>query len=227
MTYVSQFYHTFTRPTGGTEDRRARSVSRNRGAMQRLMEESRRTRSVSSLRQDQRPESPPIENDNPFKTVEIQKPYKDFENLSVTRRSKKKSKDSKPRVRSLFIDNLDREFPIIEEVESDTNGCKPRHVLSYSSYAMPYRSCGTLASLSYSEGLNSMNSIHNLVSDRSDKDKSDKRKSSLRQSTKKFTNFVKSGVEKLQGGERKSSKKSFESKMKHNENSFSTKHSIT
>ena len=190
--------------------------------METLMEESRRTRSVSSLRQDQRPESPPVENENPFKTVEIQKPYKAFENLSVSRRSKKKSKDSKPRVRSLFIDNLDREFPIIEEVESDTNGCKPRHVLSYSSYAMPYRSCGTLNSLSYSEGLNSFN---NLVRGTSENDKSDKSKSSLRKSTKKFTNFVKSGVEKLQGGERKKSKKSFESKMKHNENSFSNFHS--
>ena len=118
------------------------------------------------------------------------------------------------RVRSLFIDNLDRELPTLVE---DT---RPRHVLSYSSYAMPYRSTGCLASSSMVTGLESLGSEVSL--------ESEMRAGHSRRSSKSkaIVSFVKSKLGRLNNNseKRKSSQNFFESKLHASEN---IKHTIS
>ena len=225
MTYLSLVYHAFTSTSG----RRARSVSRSRaraGAMDRLMDEARRARSVSSARSGEirqpaaeRAASPPLEMENPFKLLgaETEPEIKQTRESLVTRRSKRRSQEPQMRVRSLFIDNLDRELPTLME---DTRDTRPRHVLSYSSYAMPYRSTGCLASSSMVEGLQSLGSE---VSLESEVRAGHSRKNSK---SKAIVSFVKSKLGRLNSNseKRKSSQNFFESKLHASEN---IKHTIS
>ena len=220
MTYLSLVYHAFTSASG----RRARSVSRARaGAMDRLMDEARRARSVSSRRSegdtDARSASPPLEMENPFKLLdgETKPEIRKAQESLVTRRSKKRSQEPRTRVRSLFIDHLDRELPTLME---DTRDTRPRHVLSYSSYAMPYRSTGCLASSSLVEGLQSLGSEVSL--ERGEK-AGHSRRSSKRMA---IVTYVKSKLERLNSNseKRKSSQNFFESNLQASEN---MKHTIS
>ena len=227
MTYLSLVYHNFN--SGSASGRRARSVSRSRprtGAMDRLMDEARRARSVSSARPGEdrqlvtaRPASPPLEMENPFKLLEVEtKPeMKQPRESLVTRRSKKRSQEPKMRVRSLFIDNLDRELPTLME---DTRDTRPRHVLSYSSYAMPYRSTGCLVSSSMVEGLQSLGSEASLGRE--------VRAGNSRRNSKRMAivSFVKSKLERLNSNseKRKSTQNFFESNLQPSEN---MKHTIS
>ena len=225
MTYLSLVYHAFT--SGPASGRRARSVSRARaGAMDRLMDEARRARSVSSRRSDgdtelasARSVSPPLEMENPFKLLdgETKPEIRQAQESLVTRRSKKRSQEARTRVRSLFIDHLDRELPTLME---DTRDTRPRHVLSYSSYAMPYRSTGCLASSSLVEGLQSLGSEVSL--ERGEK-AGHSRRSSKRMA---IVTYVKSKLERLNSSleKRKSSQNFFESNLQASEN---MKHTIS
>ena len=211
MTYLSLVYHAFT--SGPASGRRARSVSRARaGAMERLMDEARRARSVSSQRSGggdrelagDRAASPPLEMENPFKLLktETEPGIKQTQEATVTRRNKKRSQEPKMRVRSLFIDNLDRELPTLIE---DTRDTRPRHVLSYSSYAMPYRSTGCLASASMVEGLQSLGSEASLG-------REEKAENSRRSSKRSaIVTFVKRKLERLNSNseKRKSTQNNF------------------
>ena len=219
MTYLSLVYHTFTSASG----RRARSVSRSRPrAMDRLMDEARRARSVSSARSGEaveRAASPPLEMENPFKLLgaETEPEIKQTRESLVTRRSKKRSQEPGMRVRSLFIDNLDRELPTLME---DTRDTRPRHVLSYSSYAMPYRSTDCLASSSMVEGLQSLGSEVSL--------ETEVRAGHSRRGSKSkaIVSFVKSKLGRLNSNseKRKSSQNFFESNLHASEN---IKHTIS
>ena len=225
MTYLSLVYHAFT--SGPASGRRARSVSRARaGAMDRLMDEARRARSVSSRRSEgdrelinARAASPPLEMENPFKLLdgETKPEIRQAQESLVTRRSKKRSQEPRTRVRSLFIDHLDRELPTLME---DTRDTRPRHVLSYSSYAMPYRSTGCLASSSLVEGLQSLGSEVSL--ERGEK-AGHSRRSSKRMA---IVTYVKSKLERLNSNseKRKSSQNFFESNLQASEN---MKHTIS
>ena len=225
MTYLSLMYHAFT--SGPASGRRARSVSRVRaGAMDRLMDEARRARSVSSVRPGEdrelvtaRPASPPLEMENPFKLLdgETKPEIRQAQESLVTRRSKKRSQEPRTRVRSLFIDHLDRELPTLME---DTRDTRPRHVLSYSSYAMPYRSTGCLVSSSMVEGLQSLGSEASLGRE--------VRAGNSRRSSKRMAivTYVKSKLERLNSNseKRKSSQNFFESNLQASEN---MKHTIS
>ena len=224
MTYVSQFYHAFARRTAFKGERRARSVGRyQNGAMQRLFEESRRTRSVSRHRGSTIPEEETVsvstipDSENPFKNIEDDDPvtFQETKNVpTLPRRSKKRSNESKIRVRSLFIDNLDR--APIKDIPADI---KPRHVLSHSSYARPYNSSLSLASTSHSDNLDT---ITNELKHKSLELNGKRKKSSLKKGTEKLANFVKSSVEKLQ----KKDSANFESQMQTVPSRPSTEHSI-
>ena len=196
------------------------------GAMDRLMDEARRARSVSSRRSDgdtelasARSASPPLEMENPFKLLngETKPEIRQAQESLVTRRSKKRSQEARTRVRSLFIDHLDRELPTLME---DTRDTRPRHVLSYSSYAMPYRSTGCLASSSLVEGLQSLGSEVSL--ERGEK-AGHSRRSSKRMA---IVTYVKSKLERLNSSseKRKSSQNFFESNLQASEN---MKHTIS
>ena len=216
MTYVSTVYHTFT--SASSSGRRARSVSRPRaGAMDRLLEEARRARSVSSRRSGKEKEamsvraaSPPLEMENPFKMLdtETEPEIKQTQESSVTRRSKKRSSETKLRVRSLFVDNFDRDLPSLEEDTRDTCDTRPRHVLSYSSYAMPYRSTGCLASASEAS----------LGGEEAEPGG----RSSWRRSTRRLASFLKSKVERLNSSEKRKSQNFFETNLQLVENNKPT-----
>ena len=107
-----------------------------------------------------RPSSPPVENENPFlnfthdysissslqptikeENFDKHRNQSNKEEESAPRRDRVKNKSKGKRVRSLFLDNNDRqEFSHM----SDLYGAKPRHVLSHSSYAIPYGSTCSL-----------------------------------------------------------------------------------
>ena len=158
-------------------ERRPRSVSRvrGRGAIARLGEEAARSRSVFGVRghnrcaevlsrRPLRPPSPPLEMENPFLGGDLGADLASdlghsantatAETKGETRRSKKRSKDgSRLRMRSLFTLSTTAAAPrtcpaAVSDVDTrHTVDTRPRHVLSYSSYARPYRSTISLPSL--------------------------------------------------------------------------------
>ena len=197
MTYLSQFYHAFS--AHSSSERRGRSVSRQRsGAMQRLFDESRRARSVSLIRglHSSVNNDPSVDSENPFRNnTDTSLNY----DTIAPRREKKKMSDHKTRVRSLFLDNLDR-APLSRIVSHDSS-TRPRHVLSHSSYARPYSSNISLPTSSMCEGLDTLD-VGNTKKEK---------KSSLKKGSEKIANFVKSNVEKFQ---KKDSSQNFESKLK-------------
>lgn len=180
-----------------------------------------------------RPSSPPVENENPFlnfthdysissslqptikeENFDKHRNQSNKEEESVPRRDRVKNKSKGKRVRSLFLDNNDRqEFSHI----SDLYGAKPRHVLSHSSYAIPYGStCSLTRDISLTrDTFPGLDSKLNARASVSSVNVSESRKNSLKKSTKKFASLVKSGLEKLQKAE---TKKFFESKMKSEDN---------
>ena len=145
---------------------------RGRGAIARLGEEAARSRSVSGVRGHNRgedtpslrPASPPLEMENPFLGGDLGADLASdlghsantaaAETKGETRRSKKRSKDgSRLRMRSLFTLSATAAAPrtcpaAVSDVDTrHTADTRPRHVLSYSSYARPYRSTISLPSL--------------------------------------------------------------------------------
>lgn len=241
LTYTSQFYHKFAKVPitvrrrvssdilyfqSGSSARRARSVSRRRGAVHSLMEEetARRARSVSSL--VTRPDSPPIEKENPFITEDggggSESDYQD-----VIRRPRqfipRQSRTSRElKVRSLFLESDEKENLFkVAEVES---GARPRHVLSYSSYAMPYRSCETLSGAlerAIPGKILSNNQNHSV-----DIAKEPQVQPNRKKSSKLLSNLIKNGVEKLQQvRKKKSAEKCFEKKFE-DSGKFSELHTI-
>ena len=241
LTYTSQFYHKFAKVSitvrrgvssdilyfqSGSSARRARSVSRRRGAVHSLMEEetARRARSVSSL--VTRPDSPPIEKENPFITEDggggSESDYQD-----VIRRPRqfipRQSRTSRElKVRSLFLESDEKENLFkVAEVES---GARPRHVLSYSSYAMPYRSCETLSGAlerAIPGKILSNNQNHSV-----DIAKEPQVQPNRKKSSKLLSNLIKNGVEKLQQvRKKKSAEKCFEKKFE-DSGKFSELHTI-
>ena len=174
--------------------------------------EDRRTRSVSSLLQ-QRPDSPPIEQENPFKKEDFAR--SDYQNVITRQRQFTPRKSRELKVRSLFVENSQKEN--IFQVSEGETGARPRHVLSYSSYAMPYRSCELLTRDSLSSTLNMLNMPcrtlslnHNNSSDTAMEPSQQNRK----KSSKLLSNLIKNGVEKLQQvRKKKSTEKRFEKKI--------------
>ena len=176
-------------------------------------EQARRARSVSSL--VTRPDSPPIEKENPFIREEgggsgssdyqdiVRRPRQFVPRQSRTSRELK--------VRSLFVESDEKEN-LFKIAEVETGG-RPRHVLSYSSYAMPYRSCETLSGAldrpipSKILSNNQNNSVGNNA-------KEPQSQLNRKKSSKLLSNLIKNGVEKLQQvRKKKSTEKCFEQKF--------------
>lgn len=184
-------------------------MSRRRGAVHSLMEEAGRARSVSSLTNHTRPDSPPIEQENPFTKEDAGSDYPD-----VIMRPKqfiprqRQSRDLK--VRSLFLENNHKETIFLPgEVET---GARPRHVLSYSSYAMPYRSCEILNM--NSDSLGTPSKMRSLKQNNSADSAREQSQLNRKKSSKLLSNLIKNGVEKLQQvRKKKSNEKRFEKKM--------------
>ena len=190
-----------------------------------MEEEARRARSVSSL--THRPESPPIEKENPFKKGvggDSESDYQDIirkPKLFIPRQSRT-SRELK--VRSLFLENEDQKENLFKIAEVET-GARPRHVLSYSSYAMPYRSCETLSGAldqvlpSKILSSNQNNSVDNAKEPQG-------QQNSRKKSSKLLSNLIKNGVEKLQQvRKKKSTEKCFEKKFE-DSGKFSELHTI-
>ena len=242
LTYTSQFYHKFAKVPitvrrrvssdilyfqSGSSARRARSVSRRRGAVHSLMEEetARRARSVSSL--VTRPDSPPIEKENPFITEDggggSESDYQDVISRRPRQFIPRQSRTSRElKVRSLFLESDEKENLFkVAEVES---GARPRHVLSYSSYAMPYRSCETLSGAlerAIPGKILSNNQNHSV-----DIAKEPQVQPNRKKSSKLLSNLIKNGVEKLQQvRKKKSAEKCFEKKFE-DSGKFSELHTI-
>ena len=175
------------------------------------MEDGRRARSVSSLAQSYRPDSPPIEQENPF--TKGDSGISEYQEVITRPRQfiprQRLSRDLK--VRSLFLegsDQTDHKENIFLAGEVGT-GARPRHVLSYSSYAMPYRSCELLNS--NSDTLGPPSTILSLKQNNSTDSVIEQSKPNRKKSSKLLSNFIKNGVEKLQQVRRKkSSEKGFE-----------------
>ena len=111
--------------------------------------DGRKTRSMSTLaraRKDSgRPESPPLDCENPFKTLESHDDmYKDASICKYLSRSTEfpamriREKRSERKVQSMFVETscFNQTLP---ELRTLPRREKPRHVLSHSSYAIPYR----------------------------------------------------------------------------------------
>ena len=190
-------------------------------------EEARRALSVSSLRPD-RPDSPPIEKENPFNKGDGGGSDSDYQDIfsKPKRFIPRQSRTSRElKVRSLFLENdHDQKENLFKIAEVET-GARPRHVLSYSSYAMPYRSCETLSGaldraipskiLSSSQN----NSVNNAK-------EPEGHQNSRKKSSKLLSNLIKNGVEKLQQvRKKKSAEKCFEKKFE-DSGKFSELHTI-
>ena len=194
----------------GQTIRRARSASRRRGAVLSLMED-RRARSVSSLLL-QRPDSPPIEQENPFNKAEASS--SDYE--EVIRRPRqfipRQRQARELKVRSLFAED-GRNENMLKVGELET-GARPRHVLSYSSYAMPYRSCELLTGDSFSSRLGTPCKTLRLNQNHSTDTAKEQSQQNRKKNSKLLSNIIKNGVEKLQQvRKKKSTEKRFEKKI--------------
>ena len=203
-------------------------MSRRRGAVHSLMEEeeARRARSVSSLHT--RPDSPPIEKENPFNKGEGGGSESDYQDIIRRPRQfiPRQSRTSRQlKVRSLLLENNSQTENLFKIAEVET-GARPRHVLSYSSYAMPYRSCETLQSGALDREIPSKilsgNQNHSLDIAKESLGQQQRKKSS-----KLLSNLIKNGVEKLQQQVRKkkSTEKCFEKKFE-DSGKFSELHTI-
>ena len=189
-------------------------MSRRRGAVHSLMEEeeARRARSVSSLHT--RPDSPPIEKENPFNKGEGGGSESDYQD--IIRKPKhfipRQSRTSRElKVRSLFLEGEEKEN-LFKTAELET-GARPRHVLSYSSYAMPYRSCETLSGGALERAIPSkiVSSNQNQALDNAKEPPGEQQR---KKSSKLLSNLIKNGVEKLQQvRKKKSTEKCFEKKF--------------
>ena len=203
-------------------------MSRRRGAVHSLMEEeeARRARSVSSLAH--RPGSPPIEKENPFKKGGggggSESDYQDIicKPRQFIQRQSRTSRELK--VRSLFLENDDQKENLFKIAEVET-GARPRHVLSYSSYAMPYRSCETLSgALDQAIPGKILSSNQNNSVDIAKEPQG--QQNSRKKSSKLLSNLIKNGVEKLQQvRKKKSTEKCFEKKFE-DSGKFSELHTI-
>ena len=178
-------------------------------------EEARRARSVSSLRPD-RPDSPPIEKDNPFNKGDGGGSDSDYQDIfcKPKRFIPRQSRTSRElKVRSLFLENdHDQKENLFKIAEVET-GARPRHVLSYSSYAMPYRSCETLSGGALERAIPSkiVSSNQNQALDNA---KDPPGQQQRKKSSKLLSNLIKNGVEKLQQvRKKKSAEKCFEKKF--------------
>ena len=139
---------------------------RGRGAIARLGEEAARARSVSGVRghnrgadtpsrRPLRPPSPPLEMENPFLGGDLGADLAtdpghsaNTETKGETWRSERRGKDgARLRVRSLFTVSAACPAAVSEVDTRHTLDTRPRHVLSCSSYARPYRSTICLPAL--------------------------------------------------------------------------------
>ena len=140
------FYHKFS--TDSQTVPTAIQGKGRQGAVLSLMD-GRKTRSMSTLartRKDSgRPESPPLDCENPFKTLESHDDmYKDASICKYLSRStefpamRMREKISERKVQSMFVETscFNQTLP---ELRTLPRREKPRHVLSHSSYAIPYR----------------------------------------------------------------------------------------
>ena len=173
--------------------------------------EDRRARSVSSLLL-QRPESPPIEQDNPFnKAGASSSVYEEV--ITRPRQFVPRQRQARElKVRSLFLESSqDDNMFKIAELET---GARPRHVLSYSSYAMPYRSCELLTGDSLSSTLSTSCKTLRLNQNNSADTAKEPSQQNHKRSSKLLSNLIKNGVEKLQQvRKKKSTEKRFEKKI--------------
>ena len=140
------FYHKFS--TDSQTVPTAIQGKGRQGAVLSLMD-GRKTRSMSTLartRKDSgRPESPPLDCENPFKNLESHDDMdKDASICKYLSRSTEfpamriRDKRSERKVQSMFVETscFNQTLP---ELRTLPRREKPRHVLSHSSYAIPYR----------------------------------------------------------------------------------------
>ena len=162
ITYVSQFYYKFYTPSEDQEittwynsfsssdgnisfKKSGRAASQTRGAVLSLMD-GRRTRSMSTLTSQRYcPASPLIENENPFRGLSSETvAHYEMEVLKSQRRKERPKSEIQKRPQRKLGRRLTQSMLIesssdIEFIPVKRTVGKPRHVLSNSSYAIPYK----------------------------------------------------------------------------------------